>query len=43
MRGTRTFAIAASATIDYVLACKEGTDGGNIRGRNLTAIFAPAP
>ena len=41
--GTRTFAIAAGATIDYVLACEEGTNGGTIFGRNLTAIFTPAP
>ena len=41
--GTRTFAIAAGATIDYVLACEEFPEGGTVRARNLTAIFTPAP
>jgi hypothetical protein len=41
--GTRTFAIAAGASIDYVLACEEVLGGGAIWGRNLTAIFTPAP
>lgn len=40
--GTRTFDIAAGATVDYVLACKEFGDGGQIRVANLTAIFTPA-
>ena len=37
------FAIAAGATIDYVLACQELGDGGIVLSRNLTAIFTPAP
>ncbi len=42
--GTRTFDIAAGATVTYVLACEEfSTDGGSIFARNLTAIFTPAP
>ena len=44
LSGTRTFAIAAGATINYVLACEElADDGGTISARNLTAIFTPAP
>ncbi len=43
LSGTRTFAIAAGATIDYVLACEELQNGGTINARNLTAIFTPAP
>jgi hypothetical protein len=43
LSGTRTFAIAAGATIDYVLACEEIGAGGLLLGRNLTAIFTPAP
>ena len=43
LSGTRTLAIAAGASIDYVLACDEFMNGGNIWARNLTAIFTPAP
>jgi hypothetical protein len=44
LSGTRTFSIAAGASIDYVLACYElGGNGGHIYGTNLTAIFTPAP
>ncbi len=41
--GTRTFTIAAGATIDYVLACEHSKPGGEMISRNLTAIFTPAP
>ena len=41
--GTRTFEITAESTVDYVLACEEGGDGGQFNGGNLTAIFTPAP
>ena len=41
--GTRTLAIAAGTSVDYVLACNESADGGTIQARNLTAIFTPAP
>jgi hypothetical protein len=43
LSGTRTFDIAAGASIDYVLACEETADGGSVFARNLTAIFTPAP
>lgn len=43
LSGTRTFEIAADETVTYVLACEEFGDGGVINGRNLTAIFTPAP
>ena len=44
LSGTRTFEIAEGATVTYVLACQEaGGNGGFIYGRNLTAIFTPAP
>jgi hypothetical protein len=42
LSGARTFDIAANTTITYSLACEEGANGGNIRSRNLTAIFTPA-
>lgn len=40
LSGTRTFAIEAGATVDYVLACR---GAGPLFARNLTAIFTPAP
>jgi hypothetical protein len=44
--GTRTFDIAADATVDYVLACRGSRitpdSGGVIRARNITAVFTPA-
>ena len=43
LSGTRTFEITAESTVDYVLACMEGEDGGSINARNLTAIFTPVP
>jgi hypothetical protein len=43
LSGTRTFAITAGATVDYVLVCREIGDGGSIVARNLTAIYTPAP
>ena len=41
--GTRTFDIAANATVTYSLACEEGGNGGQIVTRSLTATFTPAP
>lgn len=43
LSGSRFFEIAAGATVEYVLACRETMDGGFIFGPNLTALFTPAP
>jgi hypothetical protein len=41
--GTRTFDIATSIEVTYVLACLTNNNNGDIRMRNMTAIFTPAP
>ena len=43
LAGTRTFDLAAGATVTYSLACYEGLDGGAFFAGNLTAVFTPAP
>ncbi len=43
LSGTRTFDIAADATVTYSLACEVYAGSGAIWVGNLTAIFTPAP